>query len=81
MKLIPGPPPEAFRESIAATYSNVAHQREEMGEAEWRWPIAERVLEILRAEGNVGVNRFSDDLAVGVLEHHPHQLSGPDDIP
>ena len=51
MKLIPGPPPEAFRESIATTYSNVAQQREEMGEAEWRWPIAERVLEILRAEG------------------------------
>ena len=51
MKLIPGPPPEAFRESIATTYSNVARQREEMGEAEWRWPIASRVLEQLQAEG------------------------------
>ena len=51
MKLIPGPPPDAFRESIATTYSNVAQQREEMGEADWRWPIAERVLSLLRAEG------------------------------
>lgn len=50
MKLIPGPPPEAFRDSIATTYSNVAQQREEMGEAEWRWPIAERVLAMLRDE-------------------------------
>lgn len=51
MKLIPGPPPTRFRESIAATYSNVAHQREDMGEAEWRWPIAERVLARLHDEG------------------------------
>lgn len=51
MKLIPGPPPSAFRESIAATYSNVADQRNEMGEAEWRWPIAERVQSVLDAEG------------------------------
>ena len=50
MKLIPGPPPAAFRESIATTYSNVAQQREEMGEAEWRWPIAERVLAQLQDE-------------------------------
>jgi len=51
MKLIPGPPPPAFRESIATTYSNVAQQREEMGEADWRWPIAERVLAVLQTEG------------------------------
>jgi SAM-dependent methyltransferase len=50
MKLIPGPPPEGFVDSIATTYSNVAAQREEMGEAEWRWPIAERVLRQLLAE-------------------------------
>ncbi len=50
MKLIPGPPPPAFRESIATTYSNVADQRDEMGEAAWRWPIAERVLEIMQRE-------------------------------
>jgi len=51
MKLIPGPPPEAFRESIAETYSNAANQREAMGENAWRWPIAERVLSLLHAEG------------------------------
>ena len=51
MKLIPGPPPEGFRDSIATTYSNVADQREQMGEAEWRWPIAERVAAQLEAEG------------------------------
>lgn len=50
MKLVPGPPPPAFRESIATTYSNVARRREEMGEAAWRWPIAERVLARLQAE-------------------------------
>ncbi len=51
MKLIPGPPPDGFVDSIATTYSNVADQREEMGEADWRWPIAERVLEQMQAEG------------------------------
>jgi SAM-dependent methyltransferase len=51
MKLIPGPPPEGFREAIARTYDGVAAVREERGEESWRWPIAEQFLEVLRAEG------------------------------
>ena len=42
MDLIPGPPRPGFRHSIATTYDKAAKQREAMGEAEWRWPIAER---------------------------------------
>ncbi|WKZ81801.1 MAG: class I SAM-dependent methyltransferase [Acidimicrobiia bacterium] len=51
MKLVPSPPPPGFRESIAATYDAVAAQREEMGEASWRWPIAEQFLGMLRERG------------------------------
>jgi len=51
MKLIPGPPPEGFRASIARTYDGVAAARQERGEDPWRWPIAERFLETMRAEG------------------------------
>lgn len=51
MKLVPGPPPEAFRESIARTYDGVASIREDRGEDDWRWPIAERFLAQLRDEG------------------------------
>lgn len=50
MELVPGPPPQGWRASIATTYDTVAVQRDEMGEAEWRWPIAERVLATLRLE-------------------------------
>jgi SAM-dependent methyltransferase len=50
MDLIPGPPPSGFRHSMAATYDGVANQREEMGEAEWRWPIAERFWARMQAE-------------------------------
>lgn len=51
MKVKPSQPPEAFRQSMAVTYDGVARQRDAMGEAEWRWPIAERVLQVLRDEG------------------------------
>lgn len=51
MKLVPSSPPPGFRESIAATYDAVAAQREEMGEAAWRWPIAEQFLGMLRERG------------------------------
>ncbi|MEX1208753.1 MAG: class I SAM-dependent methyltransferase [Acidimicrobiia bacterium] len=51
MKLVAGPPPDAFRESIARTYDGVAAVRDERGEEDWRWPIAERFLEILHADG------------------------------
>jgi len=44
MDLLPGPPPASFRDSMAVTYDNVAAQRDEMGEADWRWPLAERFL-------------------------------------
>lgn len=51
MRLTPVPPPAGFRDSIASTYDGVAAQREEMGEAEWRWPIAERFLEMMGERG------------------------------
>lgn len=51
MELSPVPPPPGFRESIAATYDAVADRREEMGEADWRWPIATAFLERLREDG------------------------------
>ena len=50
MELIPGPPPDGWRRSISTTYDNVAAARDEMGEADWRWPIAERVLAIMMDE-------------------------------
>ena len=50
MDIVPSPPPSDFRASIARTYDNVAHDREEMGEAGWRWPIAERFLARMRSE-------------------------------
>ena len=55
MKLVPVPPPPGFRDSIARTYDDVAAQREEMGEAEWRWPIAERLLETMRERGLISL--------------------------
>lgn len=36
---------------MAATYDAVADHREQMGEAAWRWPLAERFLAMMRAEG------------------------------
>jgi SAM-dependent methyltransferase len=41
MNLEPGQAPERFRESLATTYDNHAGERDERGEAGWRWPIAE----------------------------------------
>jgi SAM-dependent methyltransferase len=35
---------------MAVTYDSVAAQREEMGEADWRWPLAERFLTRLQDE-------------------------------
>lgn len=51
MKLTPAPPPPDFRTSLAVSYDAVADRREEMGEADWRWPIAERFLDLMRLEG------------------------------
>ena len=51
MELRPVPPPPGFREAMAVTYDGVAQQRQEMGEAEWRWPIAERFLDLMRHRG------------------------------
>lgn len=45
MKLVPGAPAPEFRSSIALTYDTVAADRDEAGEADWRWPIAERFLQ------------------------------------
>ena len=49
MELRPARPPEAFRDSLARSYDAAAASRDEMGEAEWRWPIAESFLERMRA--------------------------------
>ena len=51
MELHPIPPPPGFRQSMALTYDGVAQQREEMGEADWRWPIAERFLDLMTNQG------------------------------
>ncbi|MEE8497496.1 MAG: hypothetical protein V3S62_03075 [Acidimicrobiia bacterium] len=45
MKLVPGAPAPEFRSSIALPYDAVAADRDEAGEADWRWPIAERFLQ------------------------------------
>ncbi len=50
MRLRPGPPPDDFRASLALSYDAVAAAREEMGEADWRWPIAEDFLGRMRNE-------------------------------
>jgi len=53
VELRPASPPEAFRDSLARSYDAAAASRDEMGEAEWRWPIAEAFLARLReAEGS-----------------------------
>ena len=44
MQLLPGHAPERFRESLATTYDNHAGERNERGEAEWRWSLAEAFL-------------------------------------
>ncbi|NNF89328.1 MAG: methyltransferase domain-containing protein [Acidimicrobiia bacterium] len=41
---MPGRAPERFRESLATTYDNHAGQRDEQGEADWRWSLAEAFL-------------------------------------
>ena len=51
MRLTPATPPEGFRASLARSYDAAAAHRDEMGEADWRWPIAERFLGLLRDEG------------------------------
>ncbi|NQV06071.1 class I SAM-dependent methyltransferase, partial [bacterium] len=40
---------------MAETYDGVAAVREERGEDAWRWPIAERFLEKMRADGKTRV--------------------------
>lgn len=55
MDLTPGPPPAIFRTTMAETYDGVAAVREERGEDAWRWPIAERFLEKMRAEGKTRI--------------------------
>lgn len=51
MKLTPAAPPAGFRESLVTSYDAAAAQRDDMGEADWRWPLAEQFLAILRTEG------------------------------
>ncbi len=51
MKLTPAPPPPDFRSSLAVSYDAAAGRRDEMGEAGWRRPIAERFHQLMVAEG------------------------------
>ena len=44
MQLHPGQAPDRFRESLATTYDNHAGERDERGEADWRWSLAEAFL-------------------------------------
>ncbi len=55
MELIPAPRPEGFRTSLAQSYDAAAARRDEMGEADWRWPIAERFLGLMRDEGKTSL--------------------------
>lgn len=55
MRLRSGTPPRGFRRSLAHTYDAVAATRDERGEDDWRWPIAERFLSALRAEGRTNL--------------------------
>jgi SAM-dependent methyltransferase len=41
--------------TMASTYDAVADHREEMGEAAWRWPLAERFLDIMRSEARTSL--------------------------
>lgn len=49
MELRPARPPETFRDSLARSYDAAAASRDDMGEAEWRWPIAASFLARLQA--------------------------------
>ena len=51
MELRPARPPKAFRDSLVRSYDAAARSRDEMGEAAWRWPIAEAFLERLHQAG------------------------------
>jgi SAM-dependent methyltransferase len=51
MKLTRTSPPPGFMNSLATSYDAAAQQREQMGEADWRWPIASRFRSMMRAEG------------------------------
>jgi SAM-dependent methyltransferase len=51
VRLTPAPPPPDFRSSLAVSYDAVAARRDDMGEAKWRWPIAESFLATMRVEG------------------------------
>ena len=51
MDLAPGPPADEFRKLMARTYDNHARERDDRGEAGWRWPLAEAFLTRL-AEGD-----------------------------
>ena len=76
MKVNPGPPPDEFRSSIAATYDNVAQHREEQGEYEWRWPIAERVLATLREEGRTTLLEVGAGVGYTARWFADHDLEG-----
>ena len=51
MRLRPAPAPDDMRTSLALSYDAAAERREAMGEADWRWPIADGLLEMVRREG------------------------------
>ena len=53
MELQPGPPPPGFRNALGVTYDNHATERNERGEADWRWPVAESFLQRLPTEGRM----------------------------
>ena len=44
MRLDPVPPPPDFRASLVTTYDNHAAERDERGEDDWRWGLAESFL-------------------------------------
>jgi SAM-dependent methyltransferase len=50
MELMPGSPPADFKTRLQQTYDAHAEERDQMGEAGWRWPLCESLITLLKSE-------------------------------
>ena len=50
MDLASGSPPPDFKARLRETYDAHAEERDQMGEASWRWPLCEQLISLLKAE-------------------------------
>jgi SAM-dependent methyltransferase len=51
MDMTEGPPQADFKARLRETYDAHAGERDRMGEAPWRWPLCDRLVDLMRAEG------------------------------